>query len=137
MNKASRKIAGGLIVLRFTLYVLLLSLDEILDHAGEFHREDELGGSALTDVLERLEILQGHGLLVNGLGGRVNLLQGHRETFGFQRLGRFLAFGLQDGGLLRAFRLQDGSLLVTRRHVDGRFLRTQRLGHHGAADALG
>ena len=48
-------------------FLLLLPLDEILDHASEFHREDELGGGTLAEVLECLEVLEGHRLMVNGL----------------------------------------------------------------------
>ncbi len=70
-KEASRKCARGFYIYSFLpafTFLLIFSLDEILDHAGEFHREDELGGRALADVLEGLEVLQGHGLLVNGFG---------------------------------------------------------------------
>jgi hypothetical protein len=30
---------------------LLFTLDEVLEHAGELHREDELGGGTLTNIL--------------------------------------------------------------------------------------
>jgi hypothetical protein len=47
---------------RLLLYIFA---EEVIQHAGEFHREDELGGWAGADGLECFEILQGHGLLVN------------------------------------------------------------------------
>ena len=62
---------------------LLLSIfaEEIIQHAGEFHREDELGGWAGANGLERFKILQGHGLLVDSLGGIEDGFQSDCKTF--------------------------------------------------------
>ena len=60
--------SGILSFLPFIFYLLLRILaKEVIQHAGELHREDELGGRAGTNGLERFKILQGHGLLINSL----------------------------------------------------------------------
>ena len=57
---------------------------------GELHRDHELGGWPSAERLQRIEILQGHGLLVDALGC------------------------LEDGleGVAEALRAQDGSLPI-------------------------
>ena len=51
------------------------------------------------------EILQGHGLLVDGFGSGEDLLQARQQNLRTQCLRLFVAFGVQDVGLLRAFAL--------------------------------
>jgi len=48
---------------------------EVLQQAGELHGHDELGRRALTHRLQRLEVLQGHGFLIDRLGDGKDLLQ--------------------------------------------------------------
>jgi hypothetical protein len=54
--------------------LFLLAQTEVLKHAREFHREDELGRRAGTHGLQGFEVLQGHRLLVDGVGDAVNLV---------------------------------------------------------------
>jgi hypothetical protein len=60
---------------------LLGALAEVLQQAGEFHGHDELSRRALTHDLQRLEVLQGHGLLIDRLGHREDLIQRSRKAF--------------------------------------------------------
>jgi len=83
----------------FLLFTSCLSLiyiftDEAIQHAGEFQREDVLGGRAGPDGLQHFQVLQRHRLFVHFLGRAVNLVQRHGETFGHQHLRRALAFDL-------------------------------------------
>ena len=49
--------------------------NKVTDQAGELHREDVLGGWTGSHALEGFEVLQGHGLLINILGGSIDGLQ--------------------------------------------------------------
>ena len=44
-----------------SLLALLSQAQEGLEHLGELHGEHPLGGGALPQVLQRLEILEAHG----------------------------------------------------------------------------
>lgn len=55
---------------------LLLTAAKILEQAGEFHGEDVLRGWADPHGFQRVEVLQCHGLLVDGLRHAVDLFQG-------------------------------------------------------------
>jgi len=55
---------------------------DLLHHAGELGGDDPLGRAAVADALEGLEVLQGHGLVVNALGLVVDLLQGQGVALG-------------------------------------------------------
>ncbi len=90
------------------LFFISLTGDEITEHTGELHREDELGGGALAHFLERIEVLQRDRLLIDALG---------RFKDAGQRLA--VTFSAQDGGPLVAFSFQDGSLFAAVGDVDG------------------
>ena len=87
--------------------LLLIALKEVGHHTGEFQREDVLGGCTCTNRFKRLEVLQGHCLLVNGLGDGEDLIQGSREAFSAQELRLAFTFRPQDGALLFTFSPQN------------------------------
>jgi hypothetical protein len=99
---------------------------EGLDEPGELGRDDELRGRAGAERLEGLEVLEGHRLLVDALGGREDLLE---------RLGE--ALGPEDGGLPIALGLEDLGLLGALGDVDGRLPGALGLGDDGAPRPLG
>ena len=62
---------GGLLL----LFVLLPGFHEITKHGSKFHWEDVLGRCTQSQTLQGFKILQGHGLGIDCLGNRVNLVQ--------------------------------------------------------------
>jgi hypothetical protein len=102
--------------------LLLHVLEEVLQQAGELHREDVLGGGAGADRFKRLEVLQGHGLLVDQLGAGEDIIQGLAKPSA-RELCLAIALSTQDVALLSPS-AQDGALLLTIGHIDGGFTRT-------------
>ena len=94
-------------------------------HLRELERDDELGGRAGTELLEGLEVLQSHRLLVDRASRVEDALERLAEALGVEDLRLTLAFGAQDGRLLLA--LGD---------VDVGLPRALRLGDHGAPRPL-
>src|SRR3990172_2001065 len=87
INKKSRKwniispLSTCLRVYLFTFLLFHIFAEEVIQHAGEFHREDEFGGWACANGLECFKILQGHRLLVNRFGCVENGFQSDCKTF--------------------------------------------------------
>jgi len=77
--------------------LFLIAGHDLLDQTGEFQWEDVLGGGTIADPLERLEVLQRHGVLVDALGSLKDLLQCEGKTLCAQLLGLPLALGVQNG----------------------------------------
>ena len=84
-----------------------------------------LVAAVLPELLERLEVLQGHGAVVDLAGGREDAPEGLAE-----------ALGLQDGRLALALGAQDGRLLLALGDVDGRLALALGLGDDGASRPL-
>ena len=86
-----------------TVLLLAISTQETAQHAGEFHGEDILCGWAGANGFECVEVLQGHGLLIDRLRGVEDRFERLRKAFGAQELGLAGAFSLQDDCLLLTF----------------------------------
>src|SRR6266536_3129786 len=93
---------------------------------GKLHRHDELGVRRRADLLQRLQVLQAHGVGVDRLGDLEDLPQRQRE-----------ALRAQDRRLAVALCRQDRGPLLALRHGDGGLLGARGLGDHGAAGPLG
>src|SRR5919109_2708270 len=72
------------------------------EQVGQLHGHHELGRGRGADLLEGVQVLQGHGVGVDGPGHVEDLGEGHREPLGAQDRGLPVALGGEDGGLLLA-----------------------------------
>ena len=94
-------------------------IQEGLQHRREFHREDELGGRAGTHLLQHLEILQAHRLVVHVGSHLVDAVEGGAEPLGAKDGGLPVALRFQNLRLTPSFSLQNGRLLFALGPVDG------------------
>src|SRR5260221_6788578 len=77
-------------------------LNQRTEQTGKLRRHHQLGGRRRAEHLERLQILEAHGLTVEVTRDRGDLRQRLR-----------IAFSAQDGRLARALRFENRSLLLT------------------------
>src|SRR3990172_3126500 len=79
---------------------LAAALRERLQQPSELQREDPLRRGAFGHALQRLEVLQGQGVVVDRLGDGEDSLQRRRVTLRSQQLRLPLTFGDPDRRLL-------------------------------------
>src|SRR6266545_3348040 len=72
--------------------------DDAREHVGELHRDDELCRRRSPDLLQRIEILEAHGLRVDRLSRFVDLRQGQGEALGSQDRRLLVPLGLEHDG---------------------------------------
>src|SRR5213594_621660 len=113
----------------YLFLLLAVASDQDSERGGErreLRRDDEFRGGRRAELLEGVQVLEGHRVAAGDHRRLVDLRDGQREPFGAEDRGLASTFGLEDRRLLRAVGDENG-----------RGLLAFGLGDHRASRALG